>query len=185
MTRTRPGEPVEEHDPVARDSRRWTELGWGDPTAMAAFMSVLRTHKQIVDRAHATLAELSLSITDYATLVYLGLSPDRQQSLGKVAERLLIGAGRCSYVIDNLQTAGYVERRPHPTDRRTTLAVLTDAGLACLHTANDRLQGTSFGFGPIDAGSLEALTDDLRTIRLGIGDVDDAGFIEAGAATGE
>ncbi len=173
---------IDEHDPVARDSRRWTELGWGDPTAMAAFMSVLRTQKQIVDRAHATLAELSLSITDYATLVYLGLSPDRQQSLGKVAERLLIGAGRCSYVIDNLEKTGYVERRPHPTDRRTTLAVLTDAGLDCLNAANERLQDTSFGFGGNSDGSLVALIDNLRTIRRRIGDVDDPNYIQTTSA---
>lgn len=157
-------------DPVARDSRMWAELGWGDPTCMAAFMSVLRSQTQIVENAHAVLNELSLSITDYAALVFLGLSPDHRQPLGKVAERLLIGAGRCSYVIDRLEQRGLVERQPHPTDRRTTLAVLTDEGFICVRGAAERLDRIGYGFGPVDRQVLAQLVDSLAVVRRSAGE---------------
>lgn len=163
-------------DPVTRDSKRWAELGWGDPTAMAAFMSVLRMQKQIVDNAHIALDELGLSITDLAALIYLGLTPDHRQPLGKIAQRLLIGPGRCSYVIDHLEAKGFVEREKHPTDKRTTLAALTRAGDACLHEAIERLEHISFGFGPVDIEVLATLVETLADARRIAGDLDENDF---------
>lgn len=162
------------NDPVIRDSLRWKELGWGDPTAMSAFMSVLRVQKRIVDNAHEALDQLSLSITDFAALVYLGLSPGHQQPLGKIAHRLMIGAGRCSYVIDHLETTGLVERHKHPDDKRTTLAVLTERGLDHLGEAIDRLNAANFGFGSVDGDTMQHLVDVLGTVRMVGGDVEDA-----------
>lgn len=39
-------------------------------------------------------------------------------------------------LVDALETAGLVERRPHPTDRRATLVTLTDAGARVAATMN-------------------------------------------------
>src|SRR3954452_20905988 len=90
-------------DLVAQDRARWVELDWPAPSAMAAFMSLLRTHQEIVSAAHGALPDGDMSITEYAALVAIAMAPDQRQPLGKIAERLMIGNGRCSYVIDRLE----------------------------------------------------------------------------------
>ncbi|HEX4822092.1 MAG TPA: MarR family transcriptional regulator [Acidimicrobiales bacterium] len=47
-----------------------------------------------------------------------------------IAERLLITSGSMTSLIDTLEKAGYVERRPHPDDRRKVLVEITAAGAA-------------------------------------------------------
>ncbi len=46
----------------------------------------------------------------------------------EVREDLLITVGAASKLVDRLERDGYVERRPHPTDRRSSLLALTRAG---------------------------------------------------------
>jgi DNA-binding MarR family transcriptional regulator len=70
-----------------------------------------------------------------------GLSKARAEVLwvlhhhGPMTQRALSQALRCTPrnvtgLLDALQTAGLVARTPHPTDRRATLATLTDTGAA-------------------------------------------------------
>jgi DNA-binding MarR family transcriptional regulator len=40
-----------------------------------------------------------------------------------------------SQLVDELEGKGYVQRRPHPTDARARLVVLTDRGWACTRAA--------------------------------------------------
>lgn len=49
---------------------------------------------------------------------------------------LLITVGAASKLVDRLEAAGYVSRRPNPTDRRSSLIALTESGRAALHAAN-------------------------------------------------
>src|SRR4051812_25004619 len=66
-------------DVVAQDRARWVELDWPAPSAMAAFMSLLRTHQEIVSAAHAALPDGDMSITEYAALVAIAMAPDQRQ----------------------------------------------------------------------------------------------------------
>lgn len=70
-----------------------------------------------------------------------GLSPDNfmilellynkgPQPIQKISERLSIPSGSITYVIDKLEKKGYVKRHQSREDRRTSNAVLTDAGSA-------------------------------------------------------
>ena len=57
----------------------------------------------------------------------------RLQRGGPATQRALSEELRCTPrnvtgLVDALETAGLVERRSHPTDRRATLVTLTDAG---------------------------------------------------------
>jgi DNA-binding MarR family transcriptional regulator len=159
------------HDVVQDDRSRWDELGWPAASQMAAFMSLLRTHKAVVDAVQSVLRDLGLSITEYAALVFLGLSDDAQQPLGKIASRLMIGAGRCSYVVDNLEAAGLLERRRHPNDRRTVLAVLTGDGQARVEAVNDALATIGFGLAGTSDSVVDSLIENLFEVRRVTGDV--------------
>lgn len=46
---------------------------------------------------------------------------------GELASRLSLTTGAVTALIDRLEVAGWVQRSPHPTDRRSTLLELTDA----------------------------------------------------------
>lgn len=50
-------------------------------------------------------------------------------------EVAMISSGSMTNRIDRLETAGLVERRPNPSDKRGTLVALTDAGLALINKA--------------------------------------------------
>src|SRR4051794_19099598 len=152
-------------DVVAQDRARWVELDWPAPSAMAAFMSLLRTHQEIVSAAHAALPDGDMSITEYAALVAIAMAPDQRQPLGKIAERLMIGNGRCSYLIDRLEKRRWVKRQPHPVDGRTTLACLTKSGIKAVNEATEALATANFGFGDVGDETLESVVECLAQAR--------------------
>lgn len=57
--------------------------------------------------------------------VLAGLGPSPQQAL---ASAMGVSARNITGLVDALESAGYVKRTPHPTDRRATIVSLTDAG---------------------------------------------------------
>lgn len=93
------------------------------------------------DVAFERLFELAARLGDLMDkgLAERGLSMARAEVVwvlrrrGSATQRELAQALRCTPrnvtgLLDSLQSAGLVERRPHPTDRRATLVALTDAG---------------------------------------------------------
>lgn len=53
----------------------------------------------------------------------------------EVADHLGVTKQAASQLVDELLHKGYVARRPHPTDARARLIVLTDKGWACTRAA--------------------------------------------------
>jgi DNA-binding MarR family transcriptional regulator len=151
-------------DPIKDSYDRWIELGWDAPDEMAAFMSVLRAHRLLVDRVHEALGVHHLSITEHASLVYLAMSEDGRQPLGRIAKRVMIGPGRCNYMINKLEGAGLVRREPHPYDGRTTLAVLTEPGRAVVFDGLRRIAEIRNGFDGMSEEQLRALRDLTATL---------------------
>jgi DNA-binding MarR family transcriptional regulator len=92
-------------------------------------------------RMRAALARRAgISETDLDALEHLeAAGPLTQRDLGS---RLLLTSGAVTMLADRLERAGWVRRRPNPSDRRSTLLELsaqaaerTPAGLASYHTA--------------------------------------------------
>ena len=77
------------------------------------------------DRMRAALARAAaVSGTDLDALEHLEADgPLTQRQLG---ERLALTSGAVTMLVDRLERAGWVARRPHPTDRRAVLLTLTD-----------------------------------------------------------
>jgi len=91
------------------------------------------------DRMRAALASgAGISATDLDALEHLEADgPLTQRQLG---ERLSLTSGAITMLVDRLERAGWVRRRPHPSDRRYVLVELseqvperTPAGLAAYH----------------------------------------------------
>src|SRR5215469_17495425 len=78
------------------------------------------------DRMRAALARRArISETDLDALEHLEADgPLTQRDLG---ERLSLTSGAVTMLVDRLERAGWVHRRPHPTDRRYILVALSAA----------------------------------------------------------
>jgi DNA-binding MarR family transcriptional regulator len=71
----------------------------------------------------------------YLILAMLSEAPERTLTMGRLAEVVRSSPSRLSHAVARLEEAGWVHRTSHPTDRRATLARLTDDGLAALTAA--------------------------------------------------
>lgn len=68
----------------------------------------------------------------YAILAQLSHAPDRTLRMSDLASVVNASPSRLSHAIGKLEDRGWVTRRRCPTDRRSMLATLTDAGFAVL-----------------------------------------------------
>lgn len=68
----------------------------------------------------------------YAILAQLSGAPDRTLRMGDLASVVNASPSRLSHAIGKLEERGWVTRRPSPTDKRSTLATLTDKGFEVL-----------------------------------------------------
>jgi DNA-binding MarR family transcriptional regulator len=156
---------------IDRTRIQWSELGGPKVPQFVALMSMLRTMTLVTGRVDEVLKKEGLSRTGYLIVITLRVSPDHTRPLGQLSKALLVHPTTVTLVIEQLQAAGYVERRDHPTDRRTVLASLTPAGVALADSASLRLAEIDYGLGGTDDQGAERLIDELRDIRLRLGDI--------------
>ncbi len=79
-----------------------------------------------------------LSVAQFASLLMLDESPG--MSVADVARKVSTARQSANEMLAGLERAGLVERRPHPTDRRSQQIFLTDAGRARLAEALPTVQ---------------------------------------------
>jgi DNA-binding MarR family transcriptional regulator len=104
----------------------------------------------------------------------------RLQRSGPATQRALSEDLRCTPrnvtgLVDALETAGLVERRAHPTDRRATLVTLTDAGaqIAASMDAGHWAMGREL-FDDFSEGELRAFASGMGQILGRIGASNDS-----------
>jgi DNA-binding MarR family transcriptional regulator len=136
-----PAQPLR-FDPVAEARRQWVEHGW-DAAAdgMAAVTSVIRVQQILMGRIDAALRPLGLTFARYEVLMLLDFSRSGALPLNKVGARLQVHPTSVTNAVDRLEAGGLIVRRPHPTDRRTTLAEITAAGRDLARAATDSVNG--------------------------------------------
>jgi DNA-binding MarR family transcriptional regulator len=99
----------------------------------------------------------------------LHLSRRGSLPLGKMGVRLQVHPASVTNLIDGLERAGFATRARHPSDRRTTLATITERGREVAEAATERLNRQRFGTAPLRQGELRALTETLERLRAGAG----------------
>jgi DNA-binding MarR family transcriptional regulator len=87
-----------------------------------------------------------------------------------VGERLQVSPASVTNAIDRLEASGYVERRPHPTDGRTTLATITTAGQEVVRAATESLTTVRFGVAGLSDEHAAGVFALLRDVRAAAGD---------------
>jgi DNA-binding MarR family transcriptional regulator len=88
---------------------------------------VLHASGVLEGRLEAKLSEVGLSIAKLAALNRLSEAGE-SLPLGQLAERLACVKSNVTQLVDRLEADGLVSRTSDPNDRRSRLAVLTDAG---------------------------------------------------------
>jgi DNA-binding MarR family transcriptional regulator len=153
-------------DPVAEARRRWEAHGWADAAGgMAAVTSLMRAQQIVLARVEEVLRPFDLTFARYEVLMLLLFSRAGALPLSRLGDRLQVHPTSVTNAVDRLEAQGLVRRSPHPSDRRATLAELTDEGRALAHTATDALNARVFadpGLGPAAVERLVAVLTDLR-----------------------
>jgi len=113
-----------------------TEVRWLTEPEMAAWRGMVTFATGLLAVLDNELqAEHGLSLGDYEVLVHLSEAPGRAIRMSELAGNLHLSPSGITRRIDGLVKAGFVERRPCPSDRRGSNAVLTAAGLRKLRAA--------------------------------------------------
>jgi len=89
--------------------------------------AVLHASGVLESRTELKLAEVGLSLPKLAALRRLA-DAGGSLPLGQLAERLACVKSNVTQLVDRLEADGLVSREADPNDRRSRLAVLTDAG---------------------------------------------------------
>lgn len=161
-------------DPIAEAGRQWRRR-WGAASVppMTAVTSIMRAQQILIARLNEVLAPYELTFPRYEALMLLYLSRRGSLPLGKMGVRLQVHPASVTNLIDGLERRGYATRTPHPSDRRTTLATITQRGREVAGEATAALNELHFGTEPLRRRQLLALTELLHGLREGAGDFAD------------
>lgn len=104
------------------------ELGWSPHWVSTAYQHA----------AGPVVADLPGGPRGYQLLV--AIEDGRPTSQLALARRLVVDKTAMTYLVDDLEAAGLVTRRPDPADRRVRQVVATPAGRAGLHRTRGALR---------------------------------------------
>lgn len=156
-------------DPIAEAARQWGRR-WDAVAQMGAATSIMRAQQIVLSRVDDALKPWSLTFARYEVLVLLHFSKAGALPLGKMGDRLMLHQASITNLVDRLEQQGYVRREPHPSDRRTTLAAITDEGRAIIEAATAAVVEARIGVTELTDADASAAERILRKLRAGAGD---------------
>ncbi|WZH36042.1 MAG: MarR family transcriptional regulator [Microbacterium enclense] len=89
----------------------------------------MRALSDALDRMHSGMkGEMDMNASDLATLRMLIIREQRGETVSPhdVATHLRISTASTTKLLDRLSASGHLERRPHPSDGRARVVILTD-----------------------------------------------------------
>lgn len=108
-----------------------------------------------------------LSSVEFEVLMRLARSPGHELRMTELAAQTSLSTSGVTRVVDRMERDGILRRRACPSDRRSSYAVVTDAGMARLHeTLPGHLELIEQWFtGQLPPDELAQLLTSLRKIR--------------------
>ncbi len=156
-------------DPIDEAARQWG-LRWDAVEQMHAVTSLMRVQQLVLGQLDALLRPYNLSFARYEALVLLTFSRAGSLPMGKLGERLQVHPTSISSIIDRLEAARLVVRRPHPDDGRAILAEITDQGRSVVEAATADLVDARFAIADMSPEELRELSALLTPVRRSAGD---------------
>jgi DNA-binding MarR family transcriptional regulator len=153
--------------------RQWRSNGWSDAArGVGVVTSVVRVQQILAGRAEALVRPFGLTFARYEVLMLLLFSRQGEMPLGKIGERLQVGAASVTNAIDRLERDRLVRRRPNPDDGRGVLAAITIRGRGLAREVTDTLNEALFTTVELSSADADALFALLGTLRQRAGDFD-------------
>ena len=109
-----------------------------DDERISTFGRLFEANAWLTDVLDRELEEaLGLPLRWYGVLLLVGRSPGGMRPIGELISATAFTSGGVTRLVDRMERAGLVERRPCPTDRRVQYVGLTDAGRDMLERATE------------------------------------------------
>jgi DNA-binding MarR family transcriptional regulator len=129
------------------------DLGWGLGVVFRAYVAA----------AHAAVVELPGGPRGYQVLA--AAAQDAMGSQLALAQHLGIDRTVMTYLLDDLEAAGLIERRPDPADRRARRVAATELGLRSLAALDLRLRAAEEHLlEPLEQSQRESFRGQLRLL---------------------
>ena len=157
-------------DAIAEARRQWESHDWAAPGQMSAITSIMRAQQILIAKVDDALKPFDLTFARYEALVLLYFSRHGELPMGKMGDRLMLHPTSVTNIIDRLEQQDLVRRIPHPTDRRTVLAQITEDGRQVVEKATEAVSSIRFGVDGLTVAELDQLTALLRKLRIAAGD---------------
>lgn len=157
-------------DAIEEARRQWEERWPGAAASMAAATSIMRAQQLVLGAVDKALRPFGLTFARFEVLALLSFARAGELPLGKIGQRLMIHPTSVTNVIDRLAADGLVERIPHTSDRRTTLARMTPSGHELASRATEAVNSAEFGLGSLKIAEMEEMVDLVRSLRVSTGD---------------
>jgi DNA-binding MarR family transcriptional regulator len=135
-----------------------------DNLGVATWSVFLRTHAALVRTIEREVEEATgLPLSWYDVLLELNAAEKGRLRMQELAARVVLSRTRVSRLVDDIESAGMVERQPDPDDGRAALAAITDLG------RKELLRAAPLYLGRIQDHFAAHLTyQQLRAIRDGL-----------------
>jgi DNA-binding MarR family transcriptional regulator len=158
-------------DPIEEARRQWVDHGWESAAdGMAAVTSLVRAQQILMQRIDSVLRPLNLTFARYEILMLLSFSRSGALPMTKMGALLQVHPTSVTSAVDRLESQTYVERVPHPTDRRAILASITELGRTQAAAATTALNAQVFENLGVTDNQVDQLRGVLRSLRANAGD---------------
>jgi len=153
-------------DVVEASRRLWLEQ-WDAEAAsgMAVFTSILRSHQLLNDQVNSVMRRHDLTFARYEVLAWLATDPESSLTLSWISKTLRVPPATVTNIIDKLEDEKLVRREQHPSDGRTTLAVITARGRRVANDATQDLNSTVYKLIGLSEQKRDQLVDLLAELR--------------------
>jgi DNA-binding MarR family transcriptional regulator len=109
-----------------------------DDPRITTFGRLIEAHALLTKRLGDELeATVGLPLLWYAVLLIVGRSANGFRPMNELIDATAFTSGGVTRLVDRMEQAGFVERRPCPTDRRVVYVFLTEQGWAMLQRATE------------------------------------------------
>jgi DNA-binding MarR family transcriptional regulator len=136
-------------DPILRAQGNWQAAGWDAGPHFLASLSIAAVADQIRAADAPILEPYGLTHTRHEMLAVLYFSRRGEMPISALSRALLLHLTSVTSTLEALVGLGYVERVPHPDDRRTTLARITAEGRKVMRKTSIALVDARHGTGAL------------------------------------
>jgi DNA-binding MarR family transcriptional regulator len=159
---------------VVEASRRVWLSHWSAEAAsgMAVFTAILRSQQLLADEVNRVMRRHDLTFARYEVLTWLATDPESSLTLSWISKTLRIPAATVTNIIDKLEADRLIRRVQHPSDARTTLAVITPRGRRTAESATDDLNASVYEQIGLSEAQRHQLTDLLAELRASANEFD-------------